>query len=46
MTPEEAREILEKCHLLRRDIDRLCIKAMKALRPRLKIVNGDSRQGD
>ena len=36
----EAEEILSTCHELRKDIDRLMIKAMRALRPRLELVKG------
>jgi hypothetical protein len=38
----EAEEVLRKCHLLRDDIDRLMIIAMKALRPRLHVVSNTS----
>jgi len=36
---KEANEILRECRLLRQAIDRLRIKAMKALRPKLKLVD-------
>jgi len=38
LTPMEAEEILKQCHLLRRDIDRLCVKAVKQLKPKLRVV--------
>ena len=45
MTRQEAREAIHHCHKLRKSIDRLLVKAMKALRPELRVVS-DTVKGE
>jgi len=39
MTPKEAREVIEHCHQIRASVDKLLIRAVKALRRDLRLVH-------
>ena len=45
MTRDEAKQAIDECHKLRASIDRLLIKAMKALRPQFEVIHGGKPKG-